>query len=51
MKDGLIVCGFVLAIHLVAGSAVSGVQGPETVGELRLAYAGPPETCTPRGFR
>lgn len=44
VKDGLIVCSFVLAIHLVAGTAVSWVRAPETVGELRLAYAGPPET-------
>ncbi|MET4685178.1 cytochrome-c peroxidase [Brevundimonas faecalis] len=44
LRDGLIVCVMVLAAHLAAGAAMSRVQVPETTAELRLAYAGSPET-------
>ena len=44
LRDGLIVCALVLAAHVVVGTAVSRVQAPETAAELRLAYAGAPET-------
>lgn len=44
LKDVAAVGAVVLAAHLVAGAAVSRVQAPETAAELRLAYAGPPET-------
>lgn len=44
LREVLAVCAVVLAAHLVAGTAVSSVQAPETVAELRRAYAGPPET-------
>lgn len=40
----MIAFAVVLAMFVIAGAAVSRVQSPDTESELRLAYAGTPET-------
>lgn len=44
IRDSAGVCAAVLVVHLGGGAAVSRVQNPQSEAELRLAYAGAPET-------
>ncbi|WP_312598059.1 hypothetical protein [Brevundimonas sp.] len=44
IRDSLIVIAATVLMFVAAGAAMSWVQGPATISELRLAYQGAPET-------